>query len=210
MKLSKIRQVARTALSLLLAAGCALPAGAGGLSSDTAGPQQPYARAEVLGDRGPSAPTRADAARAETPPLIGDVRLHGQGVFFGQVVTREYAPVEGQAVTLVNADRALATARTDARGYFAFRGLKNGVYQVAVNGSRRAYRVWTAQTAPPAAQPGALIVMENEVVRGQQGGAEHVLKGALNNPFIVGGVVAAAVAVPIAVHNARDEQPASP
>ncbi len=206
----KLRKAARTALSLLVAASCALPAGA-------AGPQEAAGTARGASAAGtaevnfvPAPAGSASAARAETPPLIGDVRLHGQDVFIGQVVTRDYVPLEGQTVTLINADRALAAAKTDARGYFAFRGLENGVYQLAVLDQRMAYRVWTAQTAPPAAHPGALIVVENDVVRGQQEASGHVLKAALNNPFIVGGVIAAAIAVPIAVHNARDEEPASP
>lgn len=208
-RLKGIRKAARAALTFLVAASCALPAGAVD-PAESAGTAQTANPASTRVNIAPHPAGPGSVARAEKPPLIGDVRLHANDVFMGQVVTRDYVPVEGRAVALINANRVLGAAKTDARGFFAFRGLENGVYQVAVNEDRMAYRVWTAQTAPPAAHAGALIVVEDDVVRGQQEASGHVLKAALNNPFIVGGVIAAAIAVPIAVHNARDEGPATP
>ncbi|MCR4411176.1 MAG: carboxypeptidase-like regulatory domain-containing protein [Thermoguttaceae bacterium] len=147
-----------------------------------------------------AAPTKAT--------LIGDIRLEDGAVLVGQVVTPENAPMQGVEVSLVNGKQTLGTAKTNAKGYFAFRGLKNGVYQVAVGQDQMAYRVWSKETAPPSAHPGARIVVGKDVVRGQYAEG-HFLKAALSNPFVVGGLVATAVAVPIVIHNSHDE-PASP
>ncbi len=141
--------------------------------------------------------------------LIGDVRLEEGAVLVGQVVTSENTPMQGVQVALVNGNHTVGTVKTNAKGYFAFRGLKNGVYQVGVGKDRMAYRVWSKDTAPPAAHPGALIVVGNDVVRGQYANG-HFLKSAITNPFVVGGLIATAIAVPIAIHNANDDEPASP
>ncbi len=154
----------------------------------------------LVGVAAGAAPTKAT--------LIGDVRLEDGAVFVGQVVTPEDTPMQGVEVSLVNGKQRLGTAKTNAKGYFAFRGLKNGVYQVSVGQDQMAYRVWSKETAPPSAHPGARIVVGKDVVRGQYAEG-HFLKAALSNPFVVGGLVATAVAVPIAIHNSHDE-PASP
>ena len=52
-------------------------------------------------------------------------------------------------------------------------------------------------TAPPAAQSAALLVSGSDVVRGQNGGLVYWL----TNPWVLAGLIAAAIAIPIALNN---------
>lgn len=152
---------------------------------------------------------------AKQPPTIVDVQLHqgNQGpVLIGQVVNAEGEPETDVAVDLFSAGKKLATAKTDKRGCFAFTGLPGGIYQLAAAKGQGTFRMWSPGTAPPAAQPGAVVVAGQDLVRGQllpyQGTR---IRSLMTNPLVIAGVVAAAVAIPIAIANADDDDtPGSP
>lgn len=132
---------------------------------------------------------------------ISDVQLH-DGVLIGQVVTPENQPVVGTTVTLLSGERQLDQRTTNDNGVFAFAGLQqNGVYQVVAAEGQGVYRAWNKNIAPPAAQPGVLIVSNSNTVRGQA--AMMGFRNLMANPLIVAGIVATAVAVPVAIHNAN-------
>jgi hypothetical protein len=152
-------------------------------------------------------PSAAFAAAPQAPqaPVVVDVRLREGGVLLGQVVDGQGTAQAGAPVMLRSGGKDLVTANTDQLGLFAFRDLKQGVYQVASGKSVHNFRVWTAQTAPPVAQDGALVVVGDKLVRGQ-----HPLGSILTHPLLIGGAVAAAIAVPIAIANSDDDEPASP
>ncbi len=118
----------------------------------------------------------------------------------GQVVRSDGTPLPNVPVSVRNANQELAIGTTNPGGYFAFSGLQTGTYQLATTGGAATYQAWSADMAPPAAQPGALLIVAGDTVRGQGNG---VLRGLLANPIIVAGVVATAVAVPIAVCNSN-------
>ena len=63
-----------------------------------------------------------------------------------------------------------AATKTDANGRFAFTGLRGGAYVLATKEQQSLYRLWAANTAPPAAQHAALVVHQGQVTRGQLGG----------------------------------------
>jgi len=132
-------------------------------------------------------------------PVITDIRLHEGGVLYGQVVTVENTPVAGSEVLLTANGQELAAYKTDKNGYFAFSGLQSGMYQLVTANGHRAYRVWSGEVAPPSAQAGALVVVGGQTVRGQ-----GRIRNLLANPWVVGAIVATAVAVPVAIHNSRD------
>lgn len=134
-------------------------------------------------------------------PVVVDVALRDGGVLIGQVVDTQGGAVAAVAVSLRTKGKELVVGKTDDDGYFAFRGLRSGVYQVVAAKGHGAYRLWPQNVAPPAAQPGALIVAGSETVRGQ--GGMTFLRNAAANPFVVAGVVAAAVAIPVALHNSK-------
>jgi hypothetical protein len=148
--------------------------------------------------------TRPAEARSSAAPVVRDVALQAGGVLRGQVLNAQGAPAAMTKVVLAQQGQALAEATTDAQGRFSFSGLKGGVYQVATTHGASVYRAWNPGTAPPAAQADALIVNGEAVIRGQcqecdpcssRGGLLHFL----SNPWVLGGLAATAIAIPLVV-----------
>lgn len=144
---------------------------------------------------------------SERAPGATDLRLGENGSLLGQVVTTQHAVVANAEVSLCHGDQVLARAATDQHGRFAFRGLDRGVYQLVAAGQQQAYRAWPQSVAPPAARSNALIVVGGETVRGQCGQGSP-LCNFLTHPLLIAGVVAAAIAIPVAIHN--NKKPSSP
>jgi len=147
----------------------------------------------------PSAIYAAEPAPAPTPAVV-DIALSDGGMLQGQLVDLQGANVSGVPVSVKTQDRDIATTTTTADGRFAVKGLRGGVYQVAAGQGHGIYRVWSAGTAPPAAQNGAIVYTQG----GMGGGS---LKTLLSNPIVIAGVVATAVAVPVALANSRSSSP---
>jgi hypothetical protein len=164
---------------------------------------------------------------AAAKPVAVDVALRDGGVLVGQVVDSQGAGIEGVPVAIRSQDQQWVNAKTGKEGYFAFKDLRGGVYQVASADGQGVYRAWTPGTAPPAAQEGALVVAGEDVIRGQncqpgcQPGCQPAcdpcqpghprLRRFITNPLVIGGAVATAIAVPIAIHESKDDSiPVSP
>ncbi len=151
---------------------------------------------------------------AKQTPVVVDVALGQGGVFIGQVVDTNGAVKAKTTVSLRLGDRELAKAKTDANGFFAFSGLRGGVYQVAAAKGVSAFRVWAERTAPPTAEKGALIVSGKDVVRANIHRGGHTgawMKYYLANPWVVAGIVTTSVAVPVGIHNSSSSGvPSSP
>jgi len=139
-------------------------------------------------------------------PVLVDVTLRDGGVLLGQVVHPDGSPLPGVAVSLRSGNQELASGAADRSGYFAFSGLRTGTYQVVAANGIGTFQVWTADIAPPAAQRGALVVAGMDTVRGQH--TPEQFAQMLARPVIVGGLIGAAIAIPIAVSNSHRE-PAS-
>ncbi len=152
------------------------------------------------------------AATAEPAPVVIDVKLHRSpdgNVLIGQVQDPQGLIKADAPVFLVEAGRKVAETRTDQNGYFGFKDMRGGVYQVAAAGGIGMYRAWAPGTAPPSAQHGALVVAGENLVRGQCHFGR--LKFWLSHPCVIAAIIAAAVAIPVAIHNADDgEAPTSP
>jgi hypothetical protein len=145
-------------------------------------------------------PQVAFAATPNRPnSAIADIALRDGGVLLGQVVKSDGSPVSGAPIALRNGSQEVAAGATNAGGYFAFSGLNSGTYQVATTGGAATYQVWTKDVAPPVAQPGALLVTNGDTVRGQNG----ALRNFLTNPLVIAGIVATAIAVPVALSNSN-------
>jgi hypothetical protein len=142
------------------------------------------------------------AAAPAPQPEILDVSLMEGGVLVGQAIGGEGQELAGSEIVLMQNGATLATTKADASGRFAFSGLRGGVYELASDQRSSVDRVWTQGTAPPTAQPGAVLVVGVVVARGQYG---HRPLGWLSNPWILAGVVATAIAVPLALSN--DDNP---
>lgn len=153
----------------------------------------------------------------ETEIRVVDVNLGHNGVLFGQLVDRQGRQLPVSEVRITNGVREW-TSYTDNEGNFRVAGLVGSTYQVQAAGQTQIVRAWAPGTAPPQAVDGVLLVHDSSVVLGQHCGTPvcgSMVRGAkhpLANPFILGGIVAAAIAIPVAIHNANqdDDEPASP
>jgi hypothetical protein len=139
-----------------------------------------------------------------------DVELRSGGMLVGQVLDAAAQPSPGTDVSILSDSEAIASTRTDESGRFAVAGLRGGVHQVHAGDAARVCRLWTPGTAPPKSTSTVQIVTGEDVVRGQWGpppgnGFLKKAKVWATNPFVVGGIVAAAVAIPVALHNADDD-----
>ena len=152
-------------------------------------------------------PVLAAGIPAGPMPRVADVALSDGGKLIGQVVDPQGAPRAEVTVSVLRDARPVAMAATDANGYFSVVGLRGGVYHVATPDLQATVRLWTPGSAPPASQAGVLLVSGGETVRGQLPGF-GALKFWLSNPWVLTGAAAAAVAVPIAIHNSQ--RPSSP
>lgn len=148
------------------------------------------------------------AANPSPATPVVDVALREGGLLVGQVVDEQGVGLGNVPVSLRSQDRELAAGKTNPDGTFGFRGLRGGVYQIVADQGHGVYRVWTVGTAPPAAQEGALVVNGNPVVRGQEC-CRSGFAAFITNPLVIAGVVATAIAVPVAIHNSN-RTPASP
>ena len=148
-----------------------------------------------------------------TMPAIVDVKLAPGGILRGRIVDVRGMGVAQVYVFVRQASGELTTTKTDFRGDFAIRGLRGGVHQLVAGPEGRVLRAWAPQTAPPAAREGVLIVMGQDVVLGQRhtgpiGRFWGNAKYPLTKPLVMTGIIAAAVAIPIAVNN-RDKNSGS-
>lgn len=150
----------------------------------------------------------AAAAPAVAPR---DVSLHNGGVLLGQVVDAQGVSVASTPVTLYSGGKEVARTQSDHTGKFVVKGLKGGVYQVASANNQGVYRLWSAQTAPPSAQRGMMLVSNGDVVLGQGetcGPFGGVTNWIAKHPIMTAGAIAAAIAIPIALDD--DDAPATP
>jgi hypothetical protein len=148
-------------------------------------------------------------ALGPTSTQVKDVALQEGGVLVGQVVDPQGAVKANVPVSVSQEGQVVVETKSGADGYFAVKGLRGGVHQVAAAEGQGVYRLWVAGTAPPAAQEGILVVSGSDVTRGQAGGGGG-LKTFLANPLVIAAIVATAVAVPLAIHNSHSSDPTSP
>jgi len=127
---------------------------------------------------GPLAPPSQAA-----PQTIQDVSLAPGGLFRGQLVATNGQAIAGTPVVLQQQNRPLAETVTNERGEFAFQGVPGGIYLVSAAGEASTYRLWAPNTAPPVAQPAAMLVQQGDIVRAQVGGSGLIL-----STLVVGGL----------------------
>ena len=139
------------------------------------------------------------ASRKRTASL--DVELSAEGVLAGELRDRQGRVQPLQDVWLWQKTRRVGRTRSDQRGRFQFRGVRGGVYRVVTGDVAVWCRCWPKATSPPAARAGLLLVTSDISTRGQQPLKEVFVA----NPFVMGGIIAAAIAIPIAVHNSGDD-----
>ena len=134
---------------------------------------------------------RATSGRQQDA-VIADIALTSGGVLHGQVVDAQNKPLAGTKVALRSINGQEFSAETNEKGHFALSGLKGGTYTAATEGSSGTFRLWAADTAPPSAIPGVMLMPGRETVRGQMG------SGVARGTLIILGITGAIVAVGLA------------
>lgn len=163
------------------------------------------------------APQAGRSAEASPPQMqTVDVALDAQRRLSGQVVDVAGNPATQTAVTLLNGKQQLH-ATTDAQGQFEIDGVRGGAYLARVGNQWKQVRAWAPGTAPPSANKGLMMVHGDQVVRGQAYCGSPVgcgspvsagfagMREALSHPLVLGGIIAAAIAIPVAIHNSDDD-----
>lgn len=154
---------------------------------------------------------RAYEGQATSPeatlPTVFDVRVGSDGKLRGQLYSAEGVPQPKVQVALhVTQSRVTQTVSTDAQGRFELDWAGNGVAVITADGGSCALRIWDSQTAPPAARDHLLLVVASkDVVRGQRP-IGHLFG---SNPVMLGVLIAAAIAIPLAIHESGDRPAAS-
>ncbi len=163
----------------------------------------------------PAIPVAAQQATVAAPaanvpaPMVRDVELKYGGLLVGRLLDPNGRPLANQEVSILAAGKVLAATRSDAEGVFAVSSLRGGVHQINTTDIAQVCRLWTNGTAPPEAPQSIEIVSGQDLVRGQYGpppGNRMWQKAKVwaTNPFVVGGIVAAAVAIPVALADDND------
>jgi hypothetical protein len=144
-----------------------------------------------------------------------DVALREGGLLVGQVLNREGLAQANVPVVVHMGEHEIVRSTTDQNGVFVAQGLRGGQYTIASEQGYRVCRLWAPGTAPPSAEVNAVIVQEEAVVRGQWGyygghhGAGHPwLHWMKKHPYVTAGVIAGAIAIPIAFAD-DDDGPSS-
>ena len=137
-------------------------------------------------------PVTANRGTTVASTSVLDIALQQDGVLRGQLTNVQGAGEANQQVALVKDGQTIANSKTDAKGNFALQGVEAGVYELQTATSRNVCRVWAPNTAPPSAKQAALLVSGSDIVRGE-------IAGLLANPWVLGAIVAVAIAVPLAL-----------
>ncbi|GIW93687.1 MAG: hypothetical protein KatS3mg110_1728 [Pirellulaceae bacterium] len=126
-----------------------------------------------------------------------DVQLQDGGILTGYVVTADGQPVALVPVRISRHGKLVAAAQTDVHGKFAVRDIRGGVYQIETPQQTDVVRLWAARTAPPSASDRLVMVVQSDDLIRAQGGGRFMQF--ITNPWVLGGIVAAAIAIPLAL-----------
>jgi hypothetical protein len=135
------------------------------------------------------------SARSAKATRINDVALGANGTLSGLVVDEQGYPLGGALVTVHQGKTVLAKAVSSKSGTFKVSRLRAGVYQVTAGGTTEVFRVWAENTAPPSARKGLLMVVGNQVVRGQVVGGGLSTAGAIGIGLGITGLTLGTIAL---------------
>jgi hypothetical protein len=144
-----------------------------------------------------------------------DVTLSPGGMLRGYVVDGQGVAATGVAVRLVSPDGQQVDTRSDSQGRFGYQGLAGGSYQLQTEYGEVVCRAWTPTAAPPRSSGSLLVVHDEQLARGQWGPPPAAnsfvgqMKETMTHPFMVAAIIGAAVAIPVAIHNANKDDSGS-
>ncbi len=145
----------------------------------------------------------AEDGGARTTPIVPlvDVALDEADHLSGQVLDREGQPIVNSSVDVAQHGQRFARVMTDERGAFEVRLRRGGVYQLLTADGVTGVRVWTRASAPPSCAR-RVVIVQGDVQRGQSGR----FPPAGLSPWVIAGVVAIAVGIPVAIQNHRSDR----
>jgi hypothetical protein len=132
--------------------------------------------------------------RTNTLPEVTarDVVLDDQGLLHGTLTNAQGHPQAATELVIRRGGNLLTTIKSQTDGRFVVRDLRPGLYEINTDRSYGLFRVWTPQSAPPVAQPAALIVQRTSVIRAQEWNAWRralILGGVIITSGVIGGVI---------------------
>lgn len=137
-----------------------------------------------------------------------DVSLSGEGVLTGSVLNSAAQPIAGIQIAVLHGEDRVAAATSAEDGQFVVRGLRNGSHLIQVGESIHPVRFWQTDTAPPASVEQMSIVVQEDVVRGQQ--QQFFQQGGNLFPWLVIGGATAIVLGTTLGDDGSSAAPASP
>ncbi len=132
---------------------------------------------------------------------IEDLALGDKQSFAGVVLDENGQPQVDTDVVIFQLGREVARTTTDELGGFSFQGLRSGLHLAKAGRGAGLYRFWATGTAPPSARSKATLV-DSVTIRGQQPFRQLLM----SRGVIVTAIMGAAVFIPIAVHDARNDK----
>lgn len=154
------------------------------------------------------------AANAASPAHGSDIALAEGGVLVGRIVDAQGSGVATVAVSIRQGDQEIVRTVSDRNGVFAARELRGGHYSLVTEQGVQQCRLWAPNTAPPGASENVVVLHGEPIVRGQFGpvhghGNRHGwVEWVRNHPYLTGGAIAAAIAIPLAFSD-DDDKPSS-
>ncbi|GAB6165210.1 hypothetical protein JCM19992_12100 [Thermostilla marina] len=136
---------------------------------------------------------------------VCDIELDEHGYLQGVVVNMEGVPIKETPLSLYQGTKKVAVGKTNNLGQFRLGPFAGGSFHLMVRDYVLVLRTWKNKTAPPNAKPAVLVVIGDQTTRGQRPIGELIRSDVL----IVGGLVAAAIAIPLATSN-DSSSPSSP
>ena len=140
------------------------------------------------------------AAQSQAAPRVTDVMLGTGGRLTGQVYDVAGVPAAGVEVALLQYTEAPQLTVSDSAGNFAFDHLAGGTYQLIAGGGSQMVRAWALNTAPPSATASVLVVVGDQVVRGDwTDPGRAAIEWCRAHPWLTTTAIVTAVAVPLAI-----------
>ncbi len=143
--------------------------------------------------------------KGEKQAVVSDVALAPGNLLAGAVVTAENKGCHAAPIIIMQGNRVVAQGIADTQGRFRIQVPSGGRYLVSTNRGGQLIRAWTPGTAPPGANSGVLLTQQNPLQRAQSAAGEMFT----STPFLIGALIVAAAAIPIAVNNSRKQKSGS-
>ena len=137
---------------------------------------------------------------------VADVELQAGGLLHGRVVEGRGKPIQ-----VLRDGHPVARPVTDREGRFTVTLDRGGIYQLVTDAGTAVFRAWSPGTAPPNASKSLIVVSDQSRTGVSDEGVlrlqSHPIGALLSHPIVLVSLVALAVAIPVIIHNTREDRP---